>query len=111
MLKDCWCFGISSCYKLIARTILHEHPPPPLNGEASALCINYKLALNNNSYGDTFLSLYCWLVYINYNQWSPNTHFVKSNVIFLSLRCQLNHVPNTQFKARTKLSVQHIVNK
>ena len=55
--------------------ILHEYP---LNREASALHVNYKVAINNNSYGNTFLSLY-WLVYINYNQWSPNTHFVKSN--------------------------------
>jgi hypothetical protein len=74
MLKDCWCFGIHSCYELISRTIPHEHS---LNREASALYINCKLAINN-SYADTFLSLY-WLLYINYNHWSPNTQYVKSN--------------------------------
>jgi len=73
MLKEWRRFEISNCYKLIS--IPHEHP---LNRGASALYINYKLAINNNSYGDTFLSLY-WLVYINYNQWSPNTQFAKSN--------------------------------
>jgi hypothetical protein len=97
MLKDCWCFGISSCYKLISRIILHEHP---LNRGASALYINYKIALNNSSYGDTFLNLY-WLVHINYNQWSPNTQFVKSN--FYVTDFPFVKVPA---KSRTKHAIQ-----
>jgi hypothetical protein len=48
----------------------------------------------------SFLSFY-WLVYNNYNQWSPNTQFVKSN----------SYVTDFPFvkvsdKSRTKHSIQ-----